>query len=207
MSFLFKSKKQKERDERRERRRALRQAENVALSVNGRIRDMEKEAQKNWDKAKEATQSGQKAAARRHLTSYRAAQVLMTKLEQKKWVFKQYLMKMETAGSDAEFASALAAVNKVTNINPEMVEDVFDEASDLLGEQQDADNFWSSLYGKEMDGAEGAMDDYVPSIEELEEEMTAEAAGAVGESAKELAPELEQRIKAGRDRVKKILDD
>ncbi len=207
MSFLFKSKKERAREVRKERRRALRQAEGTTQKVEDRIKSMDRDAKKDWDKAKESLLSGQEVSARRYLTSYRAAQVLITKLEQKKWVFKQYLMKLETAGSDAEFASALAAVNAVTNINPDMVEDIFEEASELLGEQQDADSFWKSAYEGEIGGAENAMDEYIPSIEELTAELKGEAAEAVGETSKNLEPEMKKRISEGRERVKKLLDD
>ena len=143
MGFLFfRGKKEKERQERRDKRHALRKAEGAVDEVEGRIKRMEKDAEAEWDRAKEATKEGKQAAAQRALTSYRSAQVLITKLEQKKWVFKQVLMKLETAGTDAEFAKALAAVNKVTNINADMVEDVFDEAGDLLAEAGDTDKFW-----------------------------------------------------------------
>lgn len=208
MGMLFKSKKEREREARKERRRALRQAEKAELDVQDRIKGMEKEAAKHWESAKTARQSGEKAAAQRHLTSYRASQVLMTKLEQKRWVFKQYLTKMEAAGSDQEFASALSAVNKVTEINPEMVEDVFDSASDLLGEQQDADQFWGQLYNREMDGAEGALEDHVPSMENLEQQLDSEAAGTVqSEGAANLDKDLKSRIDEGREQVKKLLDE
>ena len=87
--LFFKSRKERERMARRKRRKAFRQAENSVLEVKERIKRMEKEAAGDWKKAKEAMAGGEKAAAQRSLTSYRAAQVLMTKLEQKRWVFEQ----------------------------------------------------------------------------------------------------------------------
>ena len=204
--LFFKTRKERERMARRKRRRAFRQAENSVLEVKERIKRMEKEASKDWKKAKESMQSGEKAAAQRSLTSYRAAQVLMTKLEQKRWVFEQYLMKMEAAGTDQEFASALAAVNKVVEINPERVEDVFDAAQDTLGEQQDAERFWSSLYDREMDGAEGALEDHIPSMEELGKTLEEDAGSAISNSSEKVAEDLKGRISEGRERVKKLLD-
>ena len=180
MGFLFfKTKKEKERAERREKRHALRRAESAIDEVVERIKRMEKDAEAEWERAKEATREGKQAAAQRALTSYRAAQVLVTKLEQKKWVFKQVLMKLETAGTDAEFAKALAAVNKVTNINVEMVEDVFDEAGDLLAEAGDTDKFWAQMYGKEVEGSTGALQDHIPSMEDLEKSLQEEVAGKI----------------------------
>ena len=108
MGFLFfKSKKEKEREERREKRHALRRAESTIEEVTERIKRMEKEADADWARAREASSEGKQAAAQRALTAYRAAHVMITKLEQKKWVFRQVLMKLETAGTDAEFAKAL----------------------------------------------------------------------------------------------------
>ena len=193
MGFLFfKSKREKEREERRERRHALRKAEGAVDEVVERVKRMEKEAEAEWERAKEAAKEGKQAAAQRSLTSYRAAQVLITKLEQKKWVFKQVLMKLETAGTDAEFAKALAAVNKVTDINVEMVEDVFDEAGELLAEAGDTDKFWAQMYGKEVEGSSGALQDHVPSMEELEKSLQEEV---VGKIAGGITPEaLEKEI-------------
>ena len=178
MGFLFfRGKKEKERAERREKRHALRKAEGAIDEVVERIKRMEKDADAEWERAREATKEGKQAAAQRALTSYRSAQVLITKLEQKKWVFKQVLMKLETAGTDAEFANALAAVNKVTNINVEMVEDVFDEAGDLLAEAGDTDKFWAQMYGKEVEGSKDALKDHIPSMEDLEKTLQEEVAG------------------------------
>ena len=180
MGFLFfRGKKEKERAERREKRHALRRAESTIDEVTERIKKMEKDADAEWAKAREAAKEGRQAAAQRALTSYRAAQVLITKLEQKKWVFKQVLMKLETAGTDAEFAKALGMVNKVTNINVDMVEDVFDEAGDLLAEAGDTDKFWAQMYGKEVDGSKDALQDHVPSMEDLEKTLQEEVAGKI----------------------------
>ena len=193
MGFLFfKTAKEKERAERRERRHALRKAEGAVDEVSERIKKMEKDAESEWDRARDATREGKQAAAQRALTSYRSAQVLIAKLEQKKWVFKQVLMKLETAGTDAEFAKALAAVNKVTNINVEMVEDVFDEAADLLAEAGDTDKFWAQMYGKEVEGSKQALQDHIPSMEDLEKALQEEVAGKIKSS---ITPEgLEKEI-------------
>ena len=180
MGFLFfRTKKEKERAERREKRHALRRAESTIEEVTARIARMEKDAEAEWARAREAAREGKQAAAQRALTAYRAAQVMITKLEQKKWVFKQVLMKLETAGTDAEFAKALGMMNKVTNINVDMVEDVFDEAGDLLAEAGDTDKFWAQMYGKEVEGSQGALQDHIPSIEDLEKTLQEEVAGKI----------------------------
>lgn len=207
MARLFMSKEGRRKQERRERRRAFRDAENAVDSVKDRIKQMQREANKQWDEARDSLKAGQKAAAQRLLTSYRAAQVLMTKLEQKRWVFEQYLTKMQMAQSDQEFSGALEAVNKVVKIDPEKVADVFDASQDILGEQVDAERFWERLYEKEMDGAVGTLEDHIPSIEDLGKQLEQEAAAEVGgRAAEKVNAELDERIKSGQERVKKLLD-
>jgi hypothetical protein len=205
---LFKSKKERERDERRDRRHAFRQAENAIDDVKDRVKGMDKEAQKHWVAAREALKSGQKAAAQRALTSYRAAQVLSTKLEQKRWVFEQYLTKMQAAQTDNQFANALGALNKVIKIDPERVEDVFDTAQDLLGEQVDGDRFWDKLYGKEMEGASGALEDHIPTMDDLGKQLEQEVAAEVGGAAApaDANQAIDSRVAAGQERVKKLLE-
>ena len=123
---LFMSKKAREREARRERRHAFRDAENAVDAVKEQQKRLEKEAQKHLEAVRAAKRAGEKAAANRALVSYRAALAMSMKLEQKRWVFEQYLVKMQTAQSDESFASALAALNRVVKIDPERVADVFD---------------------------------------------------------------------------------
>jgi hypothetical protein len=206
MSILFKSKKERERQDRRDRRHAFRQAESAVDEVKDRIKQMGRDADKQWTQARDALKAGQKAAAQRLLTSYRASQVLMTKLEQKRWVFEQYLTKMQVAQTDNEFAKALESVNKVTHIDPERVADVFEASQDILGEQVDSDRFWSKLYEKEMDGATGSLEDRIPSIDELSKQLEAEAGAEVGGGTGKADAALDDRIKSGQERVKNLLD-
>lgn len=205
MSFfdIFLSGKARARKARRERRHALRRAEGAADAVKERKAALDKEAAKHLAAAREAKKAGDKAAASRALVSARAAMSLAMKLEQKRWVFEQFLVKMEVAGSDESFASAMAAMNKVVQIDPERVADVFDAAQEKLGEAVETEKFWGRLYEKEMEGASGSLEDYVPSVEELERQTDAEAAAELGGGS---AAELDSAISSGRDRVKKILE-
>ena len=181
MSFLkyFMFPAARRRLERRERRHAFRDAENAKQDVIDRQKRLDKEAKESWEKAREALRNGEKAAANRALTAARAAQVLAMKLEQKRWVFEQYLTKMEVAQSDNQFAEALGQINKIIRIDPENVEDIFGAAQDMLGEQVDADRFWSSMYEKEMEGANGALQDHIPSMEDLKKSLQEEVAGKI----------------------------
>lgn len=210
MSFLkyFMLPGARRRLERRERRHAFRDAENAKQDVIDRQKRLDKEAKENWAKAREALKNGEKAAANRALTAARAAQVLAMKLEQKRWVFEQYLTKMEVAQSDNQFADALGQINKIIRIDPEHVEDVFGTAQDMLGEQVDADRFWNKMYENEMGSANGALQDHIPSMEEMESQLEQEVAAEVGGAAAPAAAgaTLDSRISEGQKRVKDILD-
>ncbi len=208
MGKLFMSREGRRREERRKRRKAFREAERVVDGVKERIRDLQRESEKQWRDAREAAKSGQKATAQRLLTSYRAAQILSTKLEQKRWVFEQYLTRMDMASSDQDFTQAMEGLNKVVSIDPEAVADVFDTAQDILGEQLDSDAFWEQLYRREVDGAEVRMEDFIPSMEDLSAQLDEEAAVEVGGAATErMHSELDKRISKNQERVRKILDD
>ncbi len=210
MSFLkyFMFPGARRRYERRQRRHAFRDAENAKQDVIDRQKRLDKEARENWEKARESLKNGEKAAANRALTAARAAQVLAMKLEQKRWVFEQYLTKMEVAQSDNQFAEALGAINKIVRIDPERVEDVFGEAQDLLGEQIDADRFWNKMYESEMQGANGALQDHIPSFEDMEAELERQVAADVGGGAAPASAgkEIDERIAAGQQRVKNLLE-
>lgn len=209
MSFLkfFMSPAARRRAERRERRHAFRDAENAKQDVIDRQRNLDKEAKQNWDKAREALKNGEKAAANRALIAARAAQVMAMKLEQKRWVFEQYLAKMEVAQSDNQFAEALGQINKIIRIDPDRVEDVFGAAQDVLGEQVDADRFWNKMYESEMEGASGSLQDHIPSMEEMSSELEQQVAAEVGGAAAPTSASkaIEDRISAGQQRVNDLL--
>lgn len=209
MSFLkyFMFPSARRRLERRERRHAFRDAENAKQDVIDRQRRLDKEAKANWEKARAALKNGEKAAANRALTAARAAQVMAMKLEQKRWVFEQYLIKMEVAQSDNQFAEALGQINKIIHIDPERVEDVFGAAQDALGEQLNADRFWNKMYENEMAGASGSLQDHIPSMEEMASELEQQVAAEIGGAAAPASADkvLDDRISAGQQRVKDLL--
>jgi hypothetical protein len=206
MSNLFRSKKARERDERRDRRKAFRQAENALDYVKERQRSLEREADTQWTAAREATKAGEKEKTRRALTSYRGTQVMLTRIEQKRWVFEQYLNKMEMARTDQEFTAALNRVNLVTKVDPEATADVFEASQELLGEQADSDRFWERLYEKESGGAASKLEEHFPSMDELDKQLEEEAALEVGSGQVGAESALNERLQASQDRVNKLLD-
>jgi len=176
---LFKSKAEREKDAQRKRRKAFREAENAVDVVKERIGKLKKDRDKAWEEARKYLKDGQKGASQRCLQTCRASEMLMAKLEMKRWVFEQLLSKLELAKSDQDFAQAMAAINTVVHIDPEAVADVMDEVEDKLGDQVDTDKIWEKMYGKEMEGVKNQMTDVVPSIEEMEKQLQDEVASEI----------------------------
>ncbi len=211
---LFKSQKERERDSEKKRRMAFRRAEKSVDAVKDRLGKLKKERDKVWAEAKQYLRDGQKAASQRALQTHRASQVMMTKLERKRWVFEQLLTQLELAKTDQEFSGALSALNVVVEIDPEKVDDVLSEIETKLADQADTDKVWERVYSKEMEGVEEKMVDVVPSLDEMakqiEDEVAAEMQGArAGTKGLEGAKDkgLEPKISEGRKRLKKLMEE
>lgn len=208
---LFKSKQERERDEAKKRRKAFRDAENAVDVVKDRIAKLKKDRDKSWAEARQYLKDGQKASAQRCVQAVRASEMLMSKLEMKRWVFEQLLSKLELAKSDQDFAQALNAINTVVQIDPDAVADVLDEVQDKLGEQVDTDKIWEKMYGKEMEGVETQMTDTVPPIEDMLKQLEDEVAEDIGagRSSKKTQKESEisDQIGEARSRLKKLMED
>lgn len=209
---LFKSKKEREKEHNRQRRKAFRQAESAVDAVKDRAKKLKKERDKSWMEARQYLKDGQKAAAQRCLQSCRANEMMISKLDQKQWVFEQLLTKLELAKTDQDFSQSLAAINAVIEIDPEQVADVLDEVQDKLGEQVDTDRIWEGMYDKEMEGVAEKMTDVIPSLEDMEAQLADEVAAEIGETrpASEGAGRAEGTIKEqigeGRRRLKDLLE-
>jgi len=210
---LFKSKSERDKEQVKKRRQAFRQAENSVDVVKDRIAKLKKERDKAWGEARTYLKDGQKAAANRSLQTCRASEMLMSKLEMKRWVFEQLLTKLELAKTDQEFANALGAINTVVHIDPEQVADVLGEVEDKLGDQVDTDKIWQKMYGKEMDGVNTEMTDVIPSIDEMQKQLQDEVAEEIGgsrsvqpEREKETGPSAKDKISEGRKRLRDLME-
>ncbi|HXP59093.1 MAG TPA: hypothetical protein VN829_01310 [Dongiaceae bacterium] len=210
---LFKSKQERDREARGKRRKAFREAENAVDGVKDRVKKLKGERDKAWNDARVYLKDGQKAAAQRCLQTVRAGEVLMAKLETKKWVFEQLLTKLDIAKTDLEFTGALSAINAVVKIDPEAVADVLGEVEDKLGDQVDTDKVWEKMHEKEMEGVGSQMADSVPSVDQMFKDLEGEVAAEIGQelpSTGKVASGGEGGIKAeigeGRRRLKDLLE-
>lgn len=210
---LFKSARERDKDKERKRRHAFRAAERVVDDVKDRVNKFKKESEVVWAEAREYRKAGQKAASLRALQSYRANQIMGQKLEMKRWVYEQLVTKLELAKSDEAFTNALGLIDTVVAIDPEKVDDVLSTVEDKLGEQVDVDRIWEKMYGKEMEGVKGAMEDVVPSMDELEKQLEDEAAEEIGDKTTAIkestgtGKSVAEKIGEGRARLKKLLEE
>jgi hypothetical protein len=210
---LFKSKQEREREANKKRRKAFREAEGAVDAVKDRVNKLKKERDVSWSDARRYMKDGQKAAAQRCLQSVRASEVMMAKLEVKRWTFEQLLTKLDLAKTDNEFATALQAINTVVKIDPDQVADVLGEVEDKLGDQVDTDKIWEKAYGKEMEGVQSQMTDTVPSVEDMMKDLEDEAAEDIGgertsgeKTSRSKDTSVKQDIGEGRRRLKDLLE-
>jgi len=211
---LFKGEKERAKDRERARRKAFREAESAIDTVKDRIAKLKKDRDKAWIEARNYLKDGQKAASQRSLQTCRASEIMMSKLEIKRWVFEQLLTKLELAKTDQDFAQALKAINTVVHIDPESVTDVLDEVQEKLGEQVDVDKVWEKMHSKEMEGVETQMTDIVPSVEEMEKQLEDEVAADLGASRPlkdseggDQGSHLKEKIGEGRKRLSELLEE
>jgi hypothetical protein len=208
LSNLFKSQKQREREKERQRRQAFRRAEMALDDVKAKLKSLDREGKETWEGARELMRTGQKAAAQRAVVKYRGTQVLAAKLDQKRFAFEQSLMCLEMAKTDRSFASALELLATIVDIDAEKIDDVLVTVDVKREEQGEVDKLWQKEYQRHMEGAKEALEDFVPSIEELTKQLEDEAAQEVGAVESELAKgDLADKIEEGRARVRKLLDE
>lgn len=207
---LFKSKQERERDLARKRRKAFREAENAVDVVKERVAKLKQERDQAWAEARKYLADGQKGAAQRCLQTCRASEMMMSKLEMKRWVFEQMLTKLELAKSDQEFTQALKAIDVAIQVDPEIVADVLGDIRVKLGEQEDVDKEWVRQFNKEMESVETKMTDVVPSLEEMEkqlqDEVAAEIGGATTARSRETESALKDKIGEGRKKLRDLLE-
>ena len=209
---LFKSKQERERDHTKRLRKLSRDAEGAVDVVKDRIGKLKKDRDKAWGEARQYLKDGQKAAAQRCLQTCRASEVMMGKLEMKRWVFEQLTTKLQLAKTDQDLTQALGAFSTEVKIDPDQLADVLGEVEDKLGEQVDTDKIWEKTHSKEMEGVETQMTDVIPSVEDMMKQLVDEAAEDIGESRvskKKTDKEsgLNEKIGEGKARLKKLMED
>lgn len=204
---LFKSDRDKSMEKRRKERRAFRRANRAVETVKDKISALKKKRDSAWQEARQYMKSGNKLAAKRSLQTCRANEVLISKLEVKKWTFDQLITKLELAKTDNEFAGALNGISAVVDINPEKVDDVLGEIQVKLGDQVDIERIWDDAYKEEMKESKTSMDEMIPSLDEMENQLEEEVAADVRHGDESEETEHPDRLSKGRKKLEKLLGD
>lgn len=207
---LFETKAEKTKRLNKEKRKSFRQAESAVDDLKLKVKTMQKERDKTWKEARQYLKDGQKVAAQRCLQSVRSSEMMMDQLEKKRWLSEQFITKLDTAQSDADMAKALNAINTVIEIDPDVTADILDEVQEKLSDQNDIGKLWDKAHDKEMDGVENLMEETIPSVDSMMEELTGEVAAENNETQKNTSGgdvEKEHVSSDGADKLRKHLEE
>jgi len=211
---LFKSKKERIEKAKKDRRRAVRRVERAVDDVKREIKSLKKERDSAWDEALRYRADGQNVASRRSLTTVRAIEVMMAKLDAKAWFYSQVLRKLKLSEIDQRVTTELEGLNAAISIDPDRVANAIDQIEDELGEQEDVDKVINDAYARELGEAEAKMDEVVPSIEEMERILDGEVVEKIkrpgvlkATEGGETEPSVKQQIGEGRRRLKNLLEE
>ncbi len=209
---IFESEKEKERRIRRENRRIERTVENVIDKFSDRTRDLEKERDSLWEKAKLKLQSGQKTEAANILKTYKSKMVMLNRIDRQK-VFAQHKLDMITGARDmGEVSKALKDLAIGLNVTPEQLEENLFDVDMVSDDINDINKIMDKAYDKEMDALSKEADREMSATfdDELMTALENEAVGSISASAATTAKTSsseQQAINAGLDRLKKLVNE
>lgn len=170
----FRSEKDRNKDERRERRHAFRQAEAAVDAVKEKIAKLQRDREKAWNDARDHVKNGQKGSAQRAVETCRGLDTLIAQLDKKRLAFEHAVASLDMAGETAELIRPLGRINAQVQVDPDAVADVMGEVEDKLGEQGYSDQLWDKMHGKQSESARDALDELVPSMDELTAQLQSE---------------------------------
>ena len=177
---LIETEKEKKVRIRKEKRQAFRKAESSIDDMKLKVKTLQKERDKSWQEARQYLKDGQKAAAQRCLQNVRANEVLMDRLEKKRWLSEKFITDLEAAESDTDLAKAMSAVNAVVDVDPDLTTDILDSVQEKLNDQSDIEKLWNKAHEKQMEGVENLLEDEIPSVDSMMIELSDEISGSSG---------------------------
>lgn len=211
---LFESNVERERRIARNKRRAEYAVESVIDKLNDKTKQLEKERDALWEKAKIKLQSGQKTEAASTLRTYKSKMIMLNRLDRQK-IFAQHKLDMLTSATDMiEVTKALGTLANISDVSPEQLQDGLMDIDMASGEISEINKQVDKAFAKEMDRINQEVER--DSSDDLDDELMAalenEAAGMIsGGQVSSAAPAStnnnQQAIDAGLSRLKKIMND
>ncbi|MDD4013535.1 MAG: Snf7 family protein [Candidatus Omnitrophica bacterium] len=204
---VFKTGKDKQRDIRVKQRRAFREANSTIQQVEQRIESLQKDKNKRWEEAKQYLMGGQKAASNRCLQSCRMIEMLINKMETKKWVFTQLVSRAEIAKDEQSFIACMGDLNSVLNIDCNVAEMNLDSLTDKLSEQDSIDSLWEQEYKTELQGISNISDETIPQMEELEKQLEDEVCAGIDGGAIQDVPDISTDLSTTKQRLSALIEE
>lgn len=201
-SDLFKSGKQLARERQRAIQKAMNEAKSALNTCHVRLDTLRRERDAAWNDAREKLKNGQKAAAQLALKTVQAKDAEIRNVEHRDWVFNGYVTKLEMAQVDQIFSGALDKLNHTMHIDPAKIETTIAQTDDLLAEQSEVDDIWGAEYDNSLNSL--AMNESIPSLDEMMQVLETEAAGSLGGSIAENNSSLAPEINASRKKLDEL---
>ena len=131
----------------------------------------------------------------------------MDNLDRKRWVFGQYVTKMEMAKADMDFAESLRGVAAVMDFDPEAIAQIMDDSDIILDDVKDADKIWQKKYEKDINTLVSEGDTIDNMMEDLEAVVALEVSGGKFSSVNAGEEDsIKDDISSGYKRLKELME-
>ena len=213
-SKLFKTSSEIRKEQERQRRALIREVNRSIENTDERIRALEKERSKTWEKARNLVSTGQKSEAARLLNVYKALGLQINHLNNVKFFAWDKMNKVESADDVQRIVDALAKVVQGMGIDPDALEGRLATTEEGMEDIRDFDKIMDRAYAKDQErmrvegeaAAESEIGDDV-LMRELEQEAAASVLGTKANEELSSKDTSISDINAGRDRLKALLEN
>ena len=173
LTDLFKSNEEIKREKRRAQRAMEREVENAIDRNRDRIRTLEKERTKTWEKARAMLAGGQRGEAARLLQIYKAQGVQIGKIERQKTYAENQLTRISGAADMQNVAKALTDLVKVMNLDPDVFAENLDGVEAASDDMKDMDKIMNKAFEKDQERMTAEAEAAKEGVVEDEELMAA----------------------------------
>ncbi|MGA8497896.1 MAG: hypothetical protein WB764_20590 [Xanthobacteraceae bacterium] len=203
---LFKSKRERDLEEKRATREAFRKAERANEKLRDDTGRLKKERDQAWLEAKARLRAGDKSGAQRNLQSIRAIELHIDQLEKRRWSVDRIITKLRLSRADEEVTVALRRISNSMSIEPERLDSVLADVTEMFDDQAEAERIWDSVHTAEVAGLE-TVNSGLPAVDAMMTSLEQEVAVDVRAEAERARHDVDEGVEAGRQRLKDLLED
>ncbi len=211
---LFKSSRELEQEKKRARREKERKVERAIDNISDRLKALDSERTKIWDKARTLLQNGQKMEATRLVQTYKALGVQAQQYERQR-IFAQNQLAMLTGAEDMkQITTGIGELADMQGISVEEIEANLDKVAAAGEDIKDINRVMNKAYEKDIERltneADALSDPAVDAdlMAALENEAAAGVLGGrVADAPAATTPQQATAdINAGRNRLSELLN-